>query len=317
MLRKSISAVFVAVMLLCMFAACAQEKEDVYQEIPAVASSEAMRNTVLYYEDDYGFVVPVMKEIKWVEGIGAEAVSELKANPDADSEMETMGLNAILSEDAKISLSIKTGLATLKLSKGAITGTDAVDEMCKVQAVVNTLTEFSSISKVRIVQEGADETLAKGTDISQPFARFDLNVVTVLSEDDLKNASKVMLYFQDESGEAIVPVTKYIGGKADPFAVMSELVKGPGCHGLMNLMPDDTKLLGIDVDKNGVASINFSKEFSGIGKEPDKEARLLKCIVFSLKQFDNIKDVRILVNGNEYKSASQTTMSSNYINTMD
>jgi germination protein M len=316
MLKKYIAAVLAVVMLLCIFAACAPKKEDVYEEIPAAASAETMRNTVLYYTDDYGLVVPVMKQIKWVEGIGAAAVTELKANPNTDSEMETLGLNPILAEDAKVSLSIKDGLATLKLSKGAITGSDAVDEMCKVVAVVNTLTEFTSIQQVKIMQTGVDKKLSKGTDISKAFARFDLNVMTTLSDKDLKNASKVMLYFQEEKGEAIVPVTKYIGGKADPFAVMSELVKGPGCHGLVNLMPDGTKLLGIDIDKEGVASINFSNEFSGVNKEPDKEARLIKCISFSLRQFDNIKDVRILVNGSEYKSASQATMSYKYVNTI-
>ena len=318
MFKRTVAICLSAALMILVFSSCAQKKEDIYQEIPAVnVSGEAIRQTVLYFEDDFGFVVPVMKEIKWVEGIGAAAVSELKANPDGDSEMEALGLNPILSENTAIQLSIKDATATLKLSKGAIKAKDAADEMSKVAALVNTLTEFPSIEKVKIVQAGTKDKLPKGTDISRPFTRFDLNVITNLSEDDMKNASKVILYYESESGGVIVPVTKYIGGSADPFAAMSELVRGPGCLGLRSIFPENTKLLGIDVDKDGVASVNFSSEFAGIGKEPEKEARLVKCIVLSLRRFDNIKDVRILVDGNEYKPASETAMSDNFVNVIE
>lgn len=319
MLKRYLAAVLAVAMLLLCFAACGEKKEDVYKEIPAanVVPDPDMRQTVLYLEDDYGFIVPVMKEIKWVEGIGAATVSELKANPDVDAEMEYMGLNPILAADTELSLSIKDGAATIKLSKNAITAKDATGEMAKVIALVNTLAEFPTIDTVKIVQEGADGKLANGTDISKSFSPFDLNVMTTLSQEDLKNASKIILFFADESETAIVPVTKYIGGTADAYAAMNELVRGPGCHGLKNLFPEGTKLLNVDVDKAGVATIEFSKEFGNIKSEPEKEAKLIKCIVFTLKQFDNIDDVRILVNGTEYKSTAQTTMSTKFVNVME
>ncbi len=319
MLKKCLAAALAVVMLLLCFASCGDKKEDVYEEIPAAKIPDPdMRQTVLYYEDDYGFIVPVMKEIKWVEGIGAAAVSELKANPDADAGMEYLGLNPILAANAEISLSIKSGAATLKLSEGAIAAEDSVSELAKVTAIVNTLTEFPTIDTVKIMQAGSDGKLPHGTDISEAFATFDLNVMTTLSEDDLENASKVILYFEDEAGAALVPVTKYIGGEADPFAAMNELVKGPGCHGLKTLFPENTKLLNVDVDQAGVATIEFSKEFEEVSQQPEKEKKLLKSIVFTLKQFDNIEEVRILVNGKEYGSTSQTTMSyGKFVNTME
>ncbi len=318
MYKRILAAAVSAVMLLLCLAACGAAKEDVYEEIPAANIPDPdMRQTVLYYEDDYGFVVPVMKKIKWVEGIGAAAVTELKANPDADAEMEYLGLNPILAADTELSLSIKDGAATIKLSENAIEAEDAVSEMNKVIALVNTLTEFPTIDTVKIIQSGADGELAHGTDISKAFSTFDLNVMTTLSEEDLKNASKIMLYFEDETGAAIVPVTKYIGGEADAFAAMNELVRGPGCHGLKNAFPDKTKLLNVDVDKAGVATIEFSNEFMKIADSPEKEAKLIKCITLSLMQFDNIDEVRILVNGKEYKSTSEATMSTKYVNTIE
>ncbi len=317
--KKIIAAVVVGVLVLAV-AACGAQKEEIYQEIPAVNQTDNAnyRKTVLYLADDHGYIVPVMKQIEWVEGIGASAVSQLIADPDADTQISYLGLNPILEEGTELSLSIKDGLATIKLSKDAITAYNPVDEMNKVAAVVNTLTEFVTIDSVIIKQEGCKDSLPCGTDISKPFETFDLNVMTTLSTADLDNASKLLLYFQNESGTAIVPVTKYVGGKADAFAAMSELVKGPGEGGLRSLFPGGTSLLGVDVDDNGVASINFSKEFNLISETPQKEKALVRCIILTLMQFDNIDEVRILVDGREYTSTSQTTMAyPEFVNTMD
>jgi germination protein M len=244
-------------------------------------------------------------------------MSELIATPDADAEMEYLGLNPILSEGTELSLSIKEGVATLKLSKNAIAAQDAVDELNKVVAIVNTLAEFPTIDSVVIKQAGCDEELPCGTVVSQPFGPFDLNVTTTLSQEDLENASRLVLYFTNEAGTAIVPVTTFVGGQADAFAAMSELVKGPGQGGLKSLFPDDTALLGVTVDEEGVASVDFSKEFSSVSDDARQEKALVRCIMLTMMQFDNIEEVRILVEGKEFTSSAQTTMAyPDYINIM-
>lgn len=315
--RKMIAALL-AIFLLFMITGCGDKgKDEPYEEIPAVNISDdpGLRNTILYLEDEYGYIVPVMKQIPWVEGIGASAVSQLIANPDADAEMEYLGLNPILEEGTELSLSIKNGVATLKLSEGAISADNPVDELNKVIAIVNTLTEFPTIDSVIIKQEGCKEELPGGTVISQPFGTFDLNVVTTLSQADQENASRLMLYFSNKAGTAIVPVTKFVGGQADAFAAMSELVKGPGEGGLKSLFPEDTALLGVDVNEEGVASVDFSKEFKSIADNAQTEKALMRCITLTLMQFDNIEEVRILVEGKEFTGAAEATMSTlNYIN---
>jgi len=130
----------------------------------------------------------------------------------------------------------------------------------------------------------------------------------------MANASKILLYYINSADTAIIPVTKYVGGEADAFVVMSELVKGPGDGKLKNLFPEGTELLGVDVDEAGVATINFSKELSSIADTPEAQSKLVKCITLSLKQFDNIDEVVILIDGKEFTSTSESTMA--YINTM-
>lgn len=318
MLKKTIFFV-VALALVFSFAACGEEAEEPYEEIPAISvADENMRQTVLYLEDEYGYIVPVMKEIEWEEGIGKAAVSQLKANPNADAGMAYLGLNPILAEDTEISLNIVDGLATIELSEGAILADDAVSEMNKVVAVVNTLTEFPTVDTVVIRQAGSTDTLPAGTDITMGFGKFDLNVMSALSSDELDNASKMILYFQNSTGTAIVPVTKYVGGSADAFAAMNELVRGPGDGGLKNLFPDGTELLGVDIDESGVASVNFSSEFGEISADPQKEKMLQKCIMLTMSQFDNIDVVRILVDGKEYADTAKATMAvPEYVNTLN
>lgn len=320
MRTKMIAAAIAVVVMLLGFVACDSRNDEPYEEIPAanMADDANMRKTVIYLADDYGYIVPVMKQIQWVEGIGASAVSQLIENPDADSQMAYMGLNPILAEGSELSLSIKEGVATIALSEGAISAYNPVDELGKVAAVVNTLTEFVTIDSVIIKQAGCDGKLPCGTDISQPFEPFDLNVTTTLSQADMDNASKLLLYFENEAGTAIVPVTKYVGGKADAFAAMSELVKGPGQGGLRSLFPGGTALLGVSVDDEGVAAINFSKEFSAISDTPQKEKALLRCIILTLMQFDNVDEVQVLVEGKEYASTSQATMAfPAFVNTIE
>ncbi len=317
---KRIVAVALAAVIMAGLYACTPPEEEPYEEIPAakLLGDQDMRKTVLYFEDELGYIVPVMKQIPWVEGIGASAVSQLVANPDADAQMAYLGLNPVLSEGTELSLSIKEGAATLKLSEGAIAAANPVSEMNKVSAIVNTLTEFVSIDSVLIKQEGCKGKLPCGTDISKAFGTFDLNVVTTLSAADLDNASKLLLYFENEAGTAIVPITKFVGGQADAFAAMSELVKGPGEGGLKNMFPQGTALLGVSVDDDGIASINFSKELETIRETPEKEKKLLRCIILTLMQFDNIEEVRVLMDGKEFSSTAQKTMAyPEYINTMN
>jgi len=317
-MKKIVAIVLILALVLALAACGPDEAEEPYEEIPAMSMpDENMRQTVLYFEDDAGYIVPVMKEIEWVEGIGAAAVSQLKANPNADSGMAYLGLNPILAENTEISLNIKEGIATIALSEGAIAADDAVSEMNKVVAVVNTLTEFPTVDSVQIRQAGAADTLPAGTDISAAFSAFDLNVESAVDDENLAEASKVMLYFENAAGTAIVPVTKYIGGAADAFAAMNELVRGPGDGALKNLFPDGSELLGVDVGDDGTASVNFSGAFNKIGEDAHKEKMLMKCIMLTLTQFDNIDAVRILVDGKEYAdSATETMAVPQFVNTM-
>ena len=317
---KKAAIVLLALLMLLPLAACGKEDEEPYEEIPAMNVSDAnMRQTVLYLEDDYGYVVPVMKEIEWVEGIGAAAVSELIADPNVDAGMAYLGLNPVLAEGTEISLNIVNGAAKIQLSEGALSADDAVGEMAKVVALVNTLTEFSTVDTVLIEQAGCDGILPQGTDISTAFSAFDLNVQSTLSEDDVANASKVVLYFENTAETAIVPVTKYVGGSADAFAAVERAFKRAGRRRFEKHVSGGHGAVGARGRRRGHCGPSTSRvrmrPSATIRREED---RLTRCIILTLMQFDNIDVVRILVDGEEVMdSAAQTMAQIEYVNTIN
>ena len=67
-LLTAILLIFIAI-----FAGCSKKDEgEVFPETtPPMTdeSDELIRETIVYYEDDAGYLVPVMRKIPWVEGI--------------------------------------------------------------------------------------------------------------------------------------------------------------------------------------------------------------------------------------------------------
>jgi germination protein M len=95
-------------------------------------------------------------------------------------------------------------------------------------------------------------------------------------------------------------------------------MKGPGEGGLKSHFPENTALLGVDVDDEGIASVNFSQEFKSISDDVQQEKALMRCITLTLMQFDNVEEVRILVDGKEFDGVAEATMAyPDYINVME
>ena len=106
--------------------------------------------------------------------------------------------------------------------------------------------------------------------------------------------------FQDNAGLVPVlrdvPKTKAVGG-----AAMDELIKGPNDAELRarpamyTNIPDGTTLLGLTI-KDGIATVNLSKEFDGGGGSATMLGRLAQ-VVYTLTQFPTVTGVQFQVDG--------------------
>jgi germination protein M len=118
-------------------------------------TDELIRETIIYYEDDAGYLVPVMRKIPWVEGIAKYTLRMMMDTPEQHEDLLMMGLRPLLPGDTEIlGMSIKDGIAKLDLNEAVLNCKDAAEESNMIQGIVLTLTEFSTIDKVQFLFNG-------------------------------------------------------------------------------------------------------------------------------------------------------------------
>jgi germination protein M len=121
----------------------------------------------------------------------------------------------------------------------------------------------------------------------------------------MKNPGKkreVLLYFSDADGEYLVAERREIIEKGEleeeAKETMNELIKGPKGK-LFWTLPRTTRLIGLRIDKQGVAKVDFSKALTKDHPGGSSaEMMILYSIVNSLTvNFPQIKRVQILIEG--------------------
>ena len=116
---------------------------------------------------------------------------------------------------------------------------------------------------------------------------------------------KVKVYYPDESGLRLVEVEREIkvSKDADKYAAAVEtMMTAPAEQELTEIFPKRAKLLDVTVD-NGVATVNFDGELQKhfVGGSAG-ETFLVGSVVNTLTNFDEIKSVLILIDGQKIES---------------
>jgi len=317
--RKSAALIAIVVALMLLFTVgcnAVKTKEEFEGELPqgfesgegaedlGDAEDENLRETVVYYQNEAGYLVPVMRKIPWEEGIAKATLRMTIDSPEIQQDLMVMGLKALLPAGTKIrGMSIKDGLAKLDLSKEAMECENAVAEHNMIQGVALTLAEFETIDRVQFMFEGKIvDRLKYGTDVSKPIEPQDINLE--MGSNAGIDGAKVTVFFHsnpDAIYDYIVPVTRVVS--ADSVSIetaIQEILNGPSDDSLSMDIPAGTRLLGVETE-NGVVSINFSEEFGYIAHLPQSEPLVLRSIIMTAKQFPGVEEVRILIEGKEYE----------------
>lgn len=266
--------------------------------------AEKKTSTIVYYQDNYGYLVPVMCSVPLADGIAKATLSMMVQSPDNDMQAARLGLRTVLPENTSIDLDISGGLARIDLGREVLDMADAAAESNMIDAVVQTLTEFDTVDRVEFLIDGQKrEKLTHGTDVSGTFTRGDINVESMEPTMSVREAKPVMLYFPSDSGAVIVPVTRMVQGGADINTAVMELAKGPtGDEMLENVVPAGCGLIDVRVE-DGVAKLNFTGEFVNLVQNSDGGRMALKALVLTCTQFEGIKSVEIYVDGQRYDAA--------------
>ena len=139
---------------------------------PPAADAAAHRVTLYFASSDGSGLTPEQRDIPAQPGIARATVNELIAGP------QTAGLNPTLPAAAIVEgMTVRDGLCTVDFSS-ELTEHLAADEQARLLAVsslVNTLTQFDTVEKVRILVDGEPVTgSVAGVDLTAALAPADL-----------------------------------------------------------------------------------------------------------------------------------------------
>ena len=284
--------------------------------LATVGAGTASVPTIVYLQDNSGYLVPVMKQIEPQEGIAKATLSMMVSSPHNDMEAARLGLRTVLPEGTGIDLDIAGGTARVNLTGAVESLPDAAAESNMVSAVVQALTEFDTVNAVRFLINGREvETLAHGTPVSGEFKRGQLNLESVSAAFPVEDAQAVTLYFAGETGSLIVPVTRMVYGEPDINTAVLELLKGPSAMSpLESALPAGCGLISVDMDSSGKAVINLTDEFMNLIDASDGSRQALRALALTCGQFPGVTGVEVLVDGTPYDAAEATLALPRFVN---
>ena len=284
----------------------------------AADAKAATMSTVVYYQDNYGYLVPVMCTIPYEDGVAKATLNKMIQSPENDMQAARLGLKTVLPEGTTIDLDISDGLARIDLGKEVLKMADAAAESNMITAIVQALTEFESVERVEFLVGGQKlDKLTHGTDISKTFERGEINLESSVSTINSGELKPVMLYFPCESSSVVVPVTRMVYSNADVNTAVLELAKGPSAQSpLESALPAGCGLIDVQL-VDGVAKVNFTKEFANLVQNSDGGRLALKALVLTCTQFDGVKSVQILVEGEPYDPGQGTLSVPSFANVAD
>lgn len=116
-----------------------------------------------------------------------------------------------------------------------------------------------------------------------------------------KPMMSITLYYQDADGY-LIPVTRKVAKQEGiARAAVNGLIDSPlnreeiEYYGIYPVLPKGTKVLGLTI-RDGTATIDFSNELLNYESEI-LEKSIVSSIVYTLTEFETVKNVKILVNG--------------------
>lgn len=283
------------------------EAPPVTQSTAAEASEVEMVSTVCWYEDGDGYLVPVTRQIPMQDGIAKATLALMVESSENDLAAARMGLTNVIPEGVTFDLDIANGKARVDMSKEALNCANAEEELLMVQGVAAALCGFDSVEEVSFLFDGQKRSrLTYGTDVSGVFTENNVNVEAVSTFSDSANADAVQLYFPSASGRMLVPVTRTVFSPADLSTAILELAKGPKKDsGLENAIPGKCGVKSVKI-KDGVATIDFTKEFAEIAQNSDGGHQAVQAILFTASQFPGVQKVSLLVEGKPFHTEPQT-----------
>ncbi len=280
-----------------------------------IVEEEGMRKTVLYFQDENGYIVPVMRRIPWEEGIAKVTLRNMIDTPELRESLSSTGLLPLIPAGTEIygmSIDPDTGLCKVDFSEEFLNKDSKKDEENLLKGVVYTLTEFPTINEVKILVEGKEiNSLRNGTSVASVLTRENINLLGNPGD----GRSNVVVYYKGSSDtdfEYFVPVTiPTMAPVSNVFTALDLLFEGPPeDSGLTSDIPFDAEFQGVEI-KDGTAYVDINLGAESMLTIDATVDDLIKNIGLTLSEFDEIEAVEVLV-GEEIINTSVPVFANEY-----
>lgn len=122
--------------------------------------------------------------------------------------------------------------------------------------------------------------------------------------DEAEDTVSRELYLIDSNGmvasqtvELPVPETNQVAQQVIEYLVKGGPVTPMLPNGFQAVLPEDTEVLGLDLQEDGTIVVDLSGEFSEY--EASSELPIIEAVTYTLTQFDNVQKVKLRVEGED------------------
>ncbi len=129
-----------------------------------------------------------------------------------------------------------------------------------------------------------------------------LPLTSKTSESPGGQSLQVSLYFGDARGHKLIAEERDIA-KVEGVArkTMEELLKGPANVEAVQVFPDGTRLLDINVKPDGLCIVDLSGEARGVNNK-EQEKLMIYAVANTMGQFPSIKEISFMIDGQNVDS---------------
>lgn len=189
------------------------------------------------------------------------------------------------------------GILTIDFNSGYDSLTN-VQEIILRAAVVLTIIQVEGVNAIVFTVDGQAALDASGEEIGEMTADTFVNVL-LTEEGMLEQETDLTIYFTNEEGTALVPVTAYFSISSNSTSmeeyILQLLIDGPTVEGVYPTLDDSVEVLSVSTSDR-ICYVNFSSSFLEQNQTVSDEI-MVYSIVNSLCRLSYVSSVQFLVDG--------------------
>ncbi|MGL4337665.1 MAG: GerMN domain-containing protein [Turicibacter sp.] len=213
-----------------------------------------------------------------------------------------IGIKSPLSPSATlINYVMEDGVLTLNVTSDFLSY-DVENERTVLEALVWSFTEIQGVETVKFQIEGVPVSNLNGLMSVQRGLTREMGINLELDTVDVNDSQLVTVYYltDDTQNGYLVPVTRLISSSQDPISyAINELINGPKTSEYVSVFDNQVALIDPPELEDGVISLNFNDALYYDRGQSMVSSLMMKQLVSTLTEFQEVDHVLISVDGNE------------------